>query len=187
MPYSVCLPLGRTAGLAKSLIKHALLTDPAWAYYVGKVIVSYREDTACLRQGLEQAALRGPVRLRPRQRPHPWGSTQVAATAHASAARLQGAKPKIRVPRRPGPSQVGTGSALTSVAPSRARTSCARKGSSPRPAVQKNRPGPAAILPRPAAHRARPFSAGAPPPGRLSRREPSMAWQGAGPCCRKVI
>lgn len=40
---------------------------------------------------------------------------------------------------------------LTSVAPSRARSSRARKGSRPRPAVQKNRP-PAAILARPRRH-----------------------------------
>lgn len=42
LPYSVCLPLGGTPGLANLLTKYSLLRDPAWAYSTGKVIVSYR-------------------------------------------------------------------------------------------------------------------------------------------------
>ncbi|OPJ90316.1 hypothetical protein AV530_010123 [Patagioenas fasciata monilis] len=39
LPYSVCLLLGSTPGLAKPLIKYALLRDPAWAYYIGKIYI----------------------------------------------------------------------------------------------------------------------------------------------------
>lgn len=90
----------------------------------------WRGDTAwprgrspCPRQGQHQTVLKGP--FRPRPTPDPVGPHAGGGRAHAAAARLRGSK-RTR-PRSP----------LTSVAPSRARTSCARKGSSPRPAVQK--------------------------------------------------
>lgn len=90
--------------------------------------------------------------LRPRaapRRPRAGGGTAQAVLAGLWGA--QRTRPRSLLSRTGRSVWVGTGSdsPLTSVAPSRARTSRARKGSSPRPAVQKNCPASADdILPR---------------------------------------
>lgn len=106
-PGSVRLPSATTAGPAKSLLKLALMSDPAQDYYIGKEIVSCGK--ALLRWVTRCAQKHGPARPRlPPQRPRPR-----RPRPHGPAGRRQNVgfpRPsELQLPAAPAPRPLGKG------------------------------------------------------------------------------